>query len=54
MNNIKYPLNIYVVWHPNFEAGKKLRKNCILHFVEIIKIPYQEVLIFQSIFDMQN
>lgn len=24
MNNIKYPLNIYVVWHPNFEAGKKI------------------------------
>lgn len=24
MNNIKYPLNIYVVWHPNFEAGRKI------------------------------
>lgn len=24
MNNIKYPLNIYVVWHPNFQAGKKI------------------------------
>ncbi|MBN9286094.1 MULTISPECIES: toll/interleukin-1 receptor domain-containing protein [unclassified Flavobacterium] len=24
MNNIKYPLNIYVVWHPNFEFGKKI------------------------------
>ncbi|GEC73773.1 TIR domain-containing protein [Flavobacterium flevense] len=24
MNNIEYPLNIYVVWHPNFEAGKKI------------------------------
>ena len=24
MNNIKYPLNIFVVWHPNFQAGKKI------------------------------
>lgn len=24
MSNIKYPLNIYVIWHPNFESGKKI------------------------------
>jgi len=24
MSNIKYPLNIYVVWHPNFGFGKKI------------------------------
>ncbi|MEZ0006507.1 hypothetical protein ABH942_001877 [Flavobacterium sp. 28YEA47A] len=24
MNNIKYPLNIYVVWHPNFGFGKTI------------------------------
>lgn len=24
MNNIKYPLNIYIVWHPNFGFGKTI------------------------------
>ncbi len=24
INRIEYPLNIYVVWHPNFEFGKKI------------------------------
>lgn len=24
MSNIKYPLNIYVIWHPNFGSGKKI------------------------------
>lgn len=24
MSNIKYPLNIYVIWNPSFESGKKI------------------------------
>lgn len=32
MNNFKYPLNIYVVWHPDFEFGKTIAEELYTAF----------------------
>lgn len=32
MNRIKYPLNIYVVWHPDCESGKKIAEEIYSSF----------------------
>lgn len=39
MNNIKYPLNIYVVWHPNSTIGKTIAEELYSTFCRDYKNP---------------
>ncbi|MEN5059038.1 toll/interleukin-1 receptor domain-containing protein [Sphingobacterium kitahiroshimense] len=39
MNRIIYPLNIYVVWHPNFEFGKEIAQEIYSTFCRDYKNP---------------
>ncbi|MDV3936900.1 hypothetical protein CMT78_03860 [Elizabethkingia anophelis] len=39
MNNIKYPLNIYVIWHPNFGFGKTIAEELYSTFCRDYKSP---------------
>lgn len=39
MSNIIYPLNLYIVWHPNFEFGKKIAEELYSTFCRDYKNP---------------
>lgn len=39
MNRIKYPLNIYIVWHPNFGFGKTIAENLYSTFCRDYNTP---------------
>lgn len=39
MNRIKYPLNIYIVWHPDFEFGKRIAEDLYSTFCRDYNLP---------------
>lgn len=39
MNRIKYPLNIYIVWHPSFEFGKRIAEDLYSTFCRDYNLP---------------